>query len=161
MSKGKIIIAINLDTSSDNNTSEKIDYDSPEYRGPPKSLLKWYGYLSYEYKDKGEIIILSSDSSDDDRKRPSKASVPIFEGPSVQGLLDYYGYNDIEEYLSWIYFPSTNKENTDKDITDKDTTDEDCIHECNYAMSKEIVNKMGVRKSKMCVEKAKGKRKLS
>ncbi|GJV76258.1 hypothetical protein Tco_1507842 [Tanacetum coccineum] len=58
------IIAINLYTSSDNNnsdfdnntldsastsqinTSEKIDYDSLEYKGPPKSLLKWYGYLS-------------------------------------------------------------------------------------------------------------------
>ncbi|GJT61610.1 hypothetical protein Tco_1005143 [Tanacetum coccineum] len=75
-----------------------------------------------------EIIVLSSDSSDD-RKGPSKANVPIFEGPSVQGLLDYYGYNDIEEYLSWNYFPSTDKENIDKDIRDKDTTDEDCIHE--------------------------------
>ncbi|GJU72647.1 hypothetical protein Tco_1264052 [Tanacetum coccineum] len=194
MSKGKEII--DLDTSS-----EEIDYDSPDYRGPPKSLLKCYGYLSDEYKDKGgnesdakysfsdiskakacmlakaqasdasskakqdlwsedatnyglcrrgrlagevdftffmyfEIIVLSSDSSDDDRKGPSKANVPIFEGPSVQGLLDFYGYNDIEEYLSWNYFPSTDKENTDKDIIDKDTTDEDCIHECNYAMSK-------------------------
>ncbi|GJT55537.1 hypothetical protein Tco_0990591 [Tanacetum coccineum] len=39
---------IDLDTSS-----EDIDYDSPNYRGPPKSLLKWYGYLSDEYKDKG------------------------------------------------------------------------------------------------------------
>ncbi|GJX89141.1 putative ribonuclease H-like domain-containing protein [Tanacetum coccineum] len=48
------IIAINLDTSLDNNnTSEEIDYDSLEYKGPPKSLLKWYGYLSDEYKDKG------------------------------------------------------------------------------------------------------------
>ncbi|GJV93086.1 hypothetical protein Tco_1540899 [Tanacetum coccineum] len=65
------IIAINLDTSSDNSssdsdnntsdsastsqisTSEEIDYDSPEYRGPHKSLLKWYGSLSDEYKDKG------------------------------------------------------------------------------------------------------------
>ncbi|GKA76391.1 hypothetical protein Tco_0782852 [Tanacetum coccineum] len=73
---------------------------------------------------------MNSDSSDD-RKGPSKASVPIFEGPSVQGLLDHYGYNDIEEYLSWNYFPST-----DKDITEKDITDEDCIHESNYAMSK-------------------------
>ncbi|GJY12621.1 hypothetical protein Tco_0381930 [Tanacetum coccineum] len=257
MSKGKEIIAINLDTSSDNNisdsdnntldssstsqisTSEEIDYDSLEYIGPPKSLLELYGCLSDEYKDKGgnkrdakpsfsdiskakacmlanaqafdasskakvqacgskaklqtssknEIIVLSSDSSDD-RKGPSKANVPIFEGPSVQGLLDYYGYNDIEEYLSWNYFPSTDKENTDKD-----TTDEDCIHECNYAMSKgkyvpvshkhnrkvkihvpvtgcvlglanvttweEIVNKMGVRKSKIYVEKAKGKIKVS
>ncbi|GJU84916.1 hypothetical protein Tco_1292462 [Tanacetum coccineum] len=136
-----------------------------------------------------KIIVLSSDSSDD-RKGPSKASVPIFEGPSVQGLLDHYGYNDIEEYLSWNYFPSTDKENTDKDITN-----EDCIHESNYAMSKgkyvpvsqkhnpkvkshvpvtgcvlglanvttweEIVNKMGVRKSKICADKAKGKRKVS
>ncbi|GKB17482.1 hypothetical protein Tco_0851405 [Tanacetum coccineum] len=65
------IIAINLDTSSDNSssdsdnntsdssstsqisTSEEIDYDSPEYRRPLKSLLKWYSYLSDEYKDKG------------------------------------------------------------------------------------------------------------
>nr|GFC63168.1 hypothetical protein [Tanacetum cinerariifolium] len=135
------------------------------------------------------------EDSSDDRKWPSKANVPIFEGPSVQGFLDYYGYNDIEEYLSWNYFPSTDKENTDKDIKDKDTTDEDCIYECNYAMSKakyvpvshkhkpkfkspvpvtqtvlglenvttwdEIVNKIGVTKSKMCVEKSKGKRKVS
>nr|GEW35614.1 hypothetical protein [Tanacetum cinerariifolium] len=67
------IIAINLDTCSDNNssdsdnntsdsastsqisTSEEIDYDSPEYKGPPKSLLKWYGYLSDEYKDKDRL----------------------------------------------------------------------------------------------------------
>nr|GEU74854.1 hypothetical protein [Tanacetum cinerariifolium] len=64
------IIAINLDTSSDNSSSEsdnntsdsastsqnsnskEIDYDSPEYKRPPKSLLKWYGYLSDKYKDK-------------------------------------------------------------------------------------------------------------
>ncbi|GKB27175.1 reverse transcriptase domain-containing protein [Tanacetum coccineum] len=72
-----------------------------------------------------EIIVLSSNSSYD-KKGPSKASVPIFEGPSVQGLLDWYGYNTIEEYLSWNYFSST-----DKDITDKD-----CIHVSNYAMSK-------------------------
>ncbi|GJW74334.1 hypothetical protein Tco_0133704 [Tanacetum coccineum] len=72
----------------------------------------------------------------DDRKEPSKASVPIFEWPSVQGLLGHYEYNDIEEYLSWNYFPRTNKKNTDKDITDKDIIDEDCIHESNYTMSK-------------------------
>ncbi|GJY15402.1 hypothetical protein Tco_0385824 [Tanacetum coccineum] len=34
------------------NTSEEIDYDSPE---PPKSLLKWYHYLSDEYKDNGRF----------------------------------------------------------------------------------------------------------
>ncbi|GKE23871.1 hypothetical protein Tco_1435383, partial [Tanacetum coccineum] len=50
---------MNLDSSSDNNnsdsystsqisTSEEIDYDSSE---PPKSFLKWYQYLSDEYKD--------------------------------------------------------------------------------------------------------------
>nr|GEU63256.1 hypothetical protein [Tanacetum cinerariifolium] len=61
MSKGNEIIVINLDTSSYNNnsdsaitsqisTSEEIDYDSPEYKGPPKSLLKWYGYLSSKAK---------------------------------------------------------------------------------------------------------------
>ncbi|GJZ53263.1 RNA-directed DNA polymerase, eukaryota [Tanacetum coccineum] len=165
---------IDLDTSS-----EEIDYESSDYRGPPnmdtyQMSIKtreqdlWSedtpnyglcrrGRLAGEadftflcilvfWSLCNEIIVLSSDSSDDDRKGPSKASVPIFEGPSVQGLLDYYGYNDIEEYLSWNYFPSTDKENTDKDITDKDTTDEDCIHECNYAMSK---------------DKAKGKRKVS
>nr|GEX19519.1 hypothetical protein [Tanacetum cinerariifolium] len=54
------IIVVNLDSSSDNNnnsdsyntsqisTFEEIDYDSPE---PQKSLLKWYHYLSDEYKD--------------------------------------------------------------------------------------------------------------
>ncbi|GJX59371.1 hypothetical protein Tco_0290761 [Tanacetum coccineum] len=57
------IIVVNLDSSSDNNnsdsystsqisTSEEIDYDSPE---PPKSLLKWYHYLSDEYKDNGRF----------------------------------------------------------------------------------------------------------
>ncbi|GJY26789.1 hypothetical protein Tco_0401515 [Tanacetum coccineum] len=123
-------------STSQISTSEEIDYDSPEYKGPPKSLLKWYGNLSDEYKDNGrfwgsksgEIIVFSSDSSDD-RKGPSKSSVLIFKGPSLQGLLDWYGYNTIEEYLSWNYFPST----------DKDITDEDCIHESNYAMSKEII----------------------
>ncbi|GJW91138.1 hypothetical protein Tco_0168691 [Tanacetum coccineum] len=215
------IIAINLDTSSDNSSSdsdnntsdssitsqistfEEIDYDSPEYKGPPKRLLKWYGYLSDEYKDKGRMvcvlvneinIVLSSDSSND-RKGPSKESVPIFEGPSVQGLLDHYRYNDIVEYLSWNYFPSTYNENTYKDITYKDIIDEYCIHESNYAMSKakyvpvsqkhnlkvkspisftgcvlrlanvttwdKIVNKIGVRKFEIHVNKANGKRKVS
>ncbi|GKC62062.1 hypothetical protein Tco_1089660 [Tanacetum coccineum] len=112
---------------------------------------KFYLFMNFE------IIVLSSDSSYD-RKEPSKASVPIFEGPSIQGLLDWYGYNTIEEYLSWNYFSST-----DKDITDKD-----CIHESNYTMSKanvttwdENVNKIEVRKSKSCADKAKGKRKHS
>nr|GEY10661.1 probable trehalose-phosphate phosphatase F [Tanacetum cinerariifolium] len=48
------------------------------------------------------------------------------------------GTYSAKEYLSWNYFPRTDKENTDNDITDKDITDEDCIHESNYAMSKGI-----------------------
>ncbi|GJT81267.1 hypothetical protein Tco_1055609 [Tanacetum coccineum] len=208
------IIVVNLDSSSDNNnsdsystsqisTSEEIDYDSPE---PPKSLLKWYHYLSDEYKDNGrfwgsksgcnesdvkpswkdiekakacmlakaqaseasskakveacgskvkveacgiplingggtfakvklEIIEISSDSSED-RKGASKATAPIFYGPSTQGLLDAYGYNTIEEYLSWNYFPSTDNESTDMETTNKRNTDKDCIVDSNSAMSK-------------------------
>ncbi|GJY59988.1 hypothetical protein Tco_0459880 [Tanacetum coccineum] len=149
---------------STNSTSKEIDYDSQKYKGPPKSLLKWYDYLSDDSdakpsfsniskakacilakaqaseasskalvqacRSKAKLQTSSSDNSDD-RKGPSKACVPIFEGPSVQGLLDHYGYNGIEEYYRMNYFPST-----DKDITDKDITDEDCIHESNYGISK-------------------------
>ncbi|GKA01400.1 hypothetical protein Tco_0674065 [Tanacetum coccineum] len=61
-----------------------------------EDFLKMYIFL--------KIIEISSDSSED-RKGTSKASAPIFYGPSTQGLLDAYGYNTIEEYLSWNYFP--------------------------------------------------------
>ncbi|GKD66241.1 hypothetical protein Tco_1308349, partial [Tanacetum coccineum] len=228
MSKEKEIIAINLDTSSDNNsdsgnntsdssstsqisTSEEIDYDSLEYKGPPKTQAShasskakvqacgskaklqtsrskaklqrspktlvvkspipitncvlglanaetWDAILSKTFrvkipqlwlvqkrrKGRGRLTRESDFNFLYDRKGPSKANVHIFEGPSVQGLLDYYRYNDIEEYLARNYFPSTDKENTDKDIRDKDTTDEDCIHKCNYAMSKGKGEKKGV-----------------
>ncbi|GJY59992.1 reverse transcriptase domain-containing protein [Tanacetum coccineum] len=77
-----------------------------------------------------EIIKISSDSSED-RKGASKATAPIFYGPSTKGLLDAYGYNTIEEYLSWNYFPSTDMETTNKRNTDKD-----CIVDSNSAMSK-------------------------
>ncbi|GJV07081.1 putative transposase-associated domain-containing protein [Tanacetum coccineum] len=220
------IIVVNLDSSSNNNnsdsystskisTSEEIDYDSPE---PPKSLLKWYHYLSDEYKDNGrfwgfksgcnesdvkpswkdikkakacktfgvqipptmtfaevkiwkrnlrKIIVISSDSSKD-RKGASKATAPIFYGPSTQGLLDAYGYNTIEEYLSWNYFSSIDNESTNMETIDKRNTDKDCIVDSNSAMSKanvttwdEIEKKMGAMKSKTCADKAKGKRKVS
>ncbi|GKE54365.1 hypothetical protein Tco_1489521, partial [Tanacetum coccineum] len=82
----KEIIAINLDTSSDNNSSnsdnntsdststsqintyKEIDYDSLEYKGPPKSLLKWYGYLSDEYKDNGRFRGSKSGGNESDAK---------------------------------------------------------------------------------------------
>ncbi|GJV74008.1 hypothetical protein Tco_1494003 [Tanacetum coccineum] len=51
-----------------------------------------------------------SDSSDDSNGL-SISKVPIY-GSSVQGLLDYYGYDNIEDCLSNFYFPSTDKEDT-------------------------------------------------
>ncbi|GKC47770.1 hypothetical protein Tco_1065492 [Tanacetum coccineum] len=139
-----------------------------------------------------EIIYLSSNSSDYSKgvlkEGTSIASVPE-EGPSIQGLLDWYGYNIVEEYLSDTYFPSTYKDNTDKDNTDEDT-----IYESYSSMSKgkygpvsqqnnpkvkspipvtgcvlglanvttwnEILKKIRVRKHHICTEKAKEKRKV-
>ncbi|GKD63164.1 hypothetical protein Tco_1305272 [Tanacetum coccineum] len=56
-----------------------------------------------------ELIVISDSS--DDSNGPSIPRVPVY-GPSVQGLLDYYDYDNIEDYLSDFYFPSTNKEDT-------------------------------------------------
>ncbi|GJU75035.1 hypothetical protein Tco_1266440 [Tanacetum coccineum] len=39
-------------STSQISTFEEIDYDSPE---PPKSWLKWYHYLSDEYKENGRF----------------------------------------------------------------------------------------------------------
>ncbi|GKB63742.1 hypothetical protein Tco_0919928 [Tanacetum coccineum] len=103
-----------------------------------------------------EIIVLSSDSSDYSKGVPEK-------GPSIQGLLDWYGYNTIKEYLSDTYFPSTYK-----DTTNKDSTNEDTILECYSPMSKandttwdDILKKNGVRKPEIYAYKAKGKRKVA
>ncbi|GKD45193.1 hypothetical protein Tco_1269838 [Tanacetum coccineum] len=70
------IIVVNLDSGSDNNnsdlystsqisTSEEIDYDSLE---PPKSLLKWYHFLSDEYKDNGKFWGSKSGCNESDVK---------------------------------------------------------------------------------------------
>nr|GEW11982.1 hypothetical protein [Tanacetum cinerariifolium] len=131
-----------------------------------------------------EDIIVISDSSNDS-KGPSIPRVPV-EGPSVQGLLDWYGYDNIEDYLSDFYFPST----------DKDTivhTDKDPIHESYSTNSKakyvpvsqkhnpnvkgpiaitgcvlelanvdtwdDILKKFGMRTPRRCADKSKEKRK--
>ncbi|GJW55282.1 hypothetical protein Tco_0099367 [Tanacetum coccineum] len=73
-------------------------------------------------------IQIISDSSDDS-KSPSIPREPVY-GPSVQGLLDNYGYDNIDDYLSDFYFPSTDKEDT---IVH---TDEDPIHESYSPKSK-------------------------
>ncbi|GJT39952.1 hypothetical protein Tco_0939817 [Tanacetum coccineum] len=72
-----------------------------------------------------QIIEISSDSLED-KKGASIATTPIFYGPSTQGLLDAYGYNTIEEYLSWNYFPSIDYENTDMETTTRKQI-QDCI----------------------------------
>ncbi|GKD44225.1 hypothetical protein Tco_1268870, partial [Tanacetum coccineum] len=204
----------NSASTSQISTSEEIFYSSPECKsskGPSKSLLKWYEYLSDEYKDndrfwgsksggskakvqasgsKAKIQASMAKASGskaqaspktlivkspvpitncvlrltnaktwdailsktfgvkipptmtcveekkgnrkiiDDRKGPSIASVPK-EGPSIQGLLDGFGYDTIKEYQEETYFPSI-----DKDITNKDSTDEDTLYESYSPMSK-------------------------
>ncbi|GJU69663.1 hypothetical protein Tco_1255922 [Tanacetum coccineum] len=69
----------NTSSGSDNNTSDsantsqistskEIYYDFLEYKGPPKSLLKWYGYLSDEYKDNGRFWGSKSGGNESDAK---------------------------------------------------------------------------------------------
>ncbi|GJW53038.1 putative transposon, En/Spm-like protein [Tanacetum coccineum] len=83
-----------------------------------------------------KIIDISSDSSDNRRWVAKKVSAPVFYGPSIQGLLDAYGCDTIEEYLEWNYFLSTDNESTNMETTDKGNTDKDCIDDSNSAMSK-------------------------
>nr|GEU86668.1 ribonuclease H-like domain-containing protein [Tanacetum cinerariifolium] len=87
------IIIVNLDSSSNNNnsdsystsqisTSEEINHDSPE---PPNSLLKWYHYLSDEYKDNGRFWVSKSGCNESDVKpswkdiKKDKAEIKIYD----------------------------------------------------------------------------------
>ncbi|GJW48793.1 putative transposon, En/Spm-like protein [Tanacetum coccineum] len=79
------------------------------------------------YRRDLELIVISD--SLDDNNGPSIPRVPVY-GPLVQGLLENYGYDNIEDYLSDFYFPSTNKEDT---IVH---TGQDPIHECHSPKSK-------------------------
>ncbi|GKE24857.1 hypothetical protein Tco_1436369, partial [Tanacetum coccineum] len=71
-------LAVNINSNSDSyitsqiSTSEEIDYDSPE---PPKSLLKWYHYLSDEYKDNGRAQASEASSKDKVEACGSKVKV--------------------------------------------------------------------------------------
>ncbi|GJV46050.1 hypothetical protein Tco_1430586 [Tanacetum coccineum] len=132
-----------------------------------------------------EIIVISNSS--DDSKGPSIPRVHVY-GSSVQGLLDNYGYDNIEDYLSDFYFLSTDKEDT---IVH---TGQDPIHECYSPKSKakyvpvsqkhnpnvkspiaitrcvlglpnvdtwdDILKKFGMRTPGRCADKSKGKRKV-
>nr|GEU86529.1 hypothetical protein [Tanacetum cinerariifolium] len=54
-----------LYSTSQISTSEEIYHDSPE---PPNSLLKWYHYLSDEYKDNGRFWVSKSGCNESDVK---------------------------------------------------------------------------------------------
>ncbi|GJZ58532.1 hypothetical protein Tco_0614026, partial [Tanacetum coccineum] len=133
-------IVVNLDSSSDNNnsdsystsqisTSEEIDYDSPK---PPKSLLKWYHYLSDEYKDNGKFWGLKSGSQASDAS--SKAKV---EARGSKAKLSW-NYFPVEEYLSLTHLLrlNTDNESTDMETIDKRNTYKVCIVDSNSTMSK-------------------------
>nr|GEX84723.1 reverse transcriptase domain-containing protein [Tanacetum cinerariifolium] len=120
----------------------------PKWEGPYE-VTEALGKGAYKIRDRNgnifsrtwnicnlkKIIKISLDNSYD-RKEASKASAPIFYGPSTQGLLDAYRFNTIEEYLSWAYFPSIDNESTDMETIDKGNTDKYCIDDSNSAMSK-------------------------
>ncbi|GJY15401.1 hypothetical protein Tco_0385823 [Tanacetum coccineum] len=102
-----------------------------------------------------------------------KKQVLYFIWPQHKDV-DAYGYNTIEEYLSWNYFPSTDNESTNMETTDKRNTDKDCIVDSNSTMSKgyvlglpnvttwdEIEKKIRATKLKTCADKAKGKSNVS
>ncbi|GKC08186.1 hypothetical protein Tco_0999796, partial [Tanacetum coccineum] len=110
----------------------KAQASEASYKAKVEACRMLSAYSSFSF---AEIIEISSDSLED-RKGASKATAPIFYRPSTQGLLDAYGYNTIEEYLSWNYFPSTDNESTDMETTNKRNTDKDCIVDSNSAMSK-------------------------
>ncbi|GJR51691.1 hypothetical protein Tco_1402212 [Tanacetum coccineum] len=80
------------------------------------------------------LIDISLDNSDNRRWATKKASALVFYGPSIQGLLDAYGCDTIEEYLEWNYFPSTDNESTNIETTDKGNTKKDCIDDSNSAI---------------------------
>ncbi|GKD61624.1 hypothetical protein Tco_1299133, partial [Tanacetum coccineum] len=150
------IIAMNLDTSSnnsssdyDNNTSDsastsqistskEINYDSPEYKGPPKSLLKWYNYLSDEYEDNDSTDkdITNNDITDEDC---------IYEPNSAMSKGKYVPVSQKHNPKVKSLVPVTGR----------------VLELANITTWDEIVNKMGMRKSKICANKAKEKRKVS
>ncbi|GJX69313.1 hypothetical protein Tco_0305040 [Tanacetum coccineum] len=145
------IIVENLDCTSDNNsdlfstsqisTSEEIDFDSPEL---PKSLLKWYRYLSDEYKDNGKFwelakleVSLLAELADLGVCLLAELAVGIKSLLDVVKITAAHVYvNALQldlvllDYLSDLYFPSTDKEDT---IVH---TGQDPIHECHSPMSK-------------------------
>nr|GEX45290.1 hypothetical protein [Tanacetum cinerariifolium] len=87
------------------------------FKTPPKNYKDTYDEVDEEF------------NSSDDSNGPSIPRIPVYR-PSVQGLLDNYSYDNIEDYLSYYYFPSTDKEDT---IVQ---TGQDPIHECHSLNSK-------------------------
>ncbi|GJW71441.1 hypothetical protein Tco_0128358 [Tanacetum coccineum] len=78
-----------------------------------------------------KIIDISSDSSNDRRWAAKKESAPVFYRPSTQGLLDAYGCDTIEEYLSWKLLPATDMKSTYMETTNKRKHNKDYIIDSN------------------------------
>ncbi|GJT36976.1 hypothetical protein Tco_0936841 [Tanacetum coccineum] len=87
----------------------------------------------------------------------------------VEGLLDAYGCDTIEEYLEWNYFLSTDNESTNMETTDKgkETQDKDGIDDSKLCNVKCVTTwekfrkNMGDKKQKLMQIRPKGKRKVS
>ncbi|GKA83601.1 hypothetical protein Tco_0805196 [Tanacetum coccineum] len=82
------------------NTSEEIDYDSLE---PPKSFLKWYHYLSDEYKDNGSTDNESTDMETTDKRNTDKDCIvdsnSAMSKGSVLGLPNVTTWDEIEKKI--------------------------------------------------------------
>nr|GEU40137.1 hypothetical protein [Tanacetum cinerariifolium] len=114
------------------------------FKIPPKNYKDMYDEVDEEFSivihqhndnilqrvDQHDLELIVILDSSDDNNGPSIPRVCVY-GPSVQGLLDKYGYDNIRDYISDFYFPSTDKEDTIVHIG------QDPIHECHSPNSKE------------------------
>ncbi|GKC93653.1 hypothetical protein Tco_1159095 [Tanacetum coccineum] len=115
-----------------------------------------------------EIIVLTSDSSEDNKgvssEGPSITSIPN-EGPSIarrskepipKELLEWYGYDTIEDYLLVAKKPIP------KVIFKSPILNKGCVLElANVETWDNIVKKYRMRTYERCADKLKGKRKVS
>ncbi|GJT50759.1 hypothetical protein Tco_0976916 [Tanacetum coccineum] len=115
-----------------------------------------------------EIIVLTSDSSDDNKgvssEGPSITSIPK-EGPSIarrskepipKELLEWYGYDTVEDYLPVAKKPIP------KVIFKSPIPNKGCVLGlANVETWDNIVKKYRMRTHERCADKSKGKRKVS
>ncbi|GJX94156.1 hypothetical protein Tco_0348742 [Tanacetum coccineum] len=153
-----------------------MDYYDKERRNNDVGL-RWYFHHLLFTKDVMkyelgycvlEIIVLTSDSSDDNKgvssEGPSITSIPK-EGPSIarrskepilKELLEWYGYDTVEDYLPVAKKPIP------KVIFKSPIPNKRCVLGlANVETWDNIVKKYRMRTHERCVDKSKGKRKVS